>query len=74
MASNDNNKDVEYFNRWSQTYDDSWIQRYADRVHSEMLELVANEIAHVQVPSSTICLADTRCQGIRPILSNIGQF
>ena len=45
MASNDSNKDIEYFNRWSHRYDDSWIQRYADRVHGEMLELVANEIA-----------------------------
>ncbi len=45
MASNDRNKDVEHFNRWSHTYDDSWIQRYADRMHAEMLDVVTNEIA-----------------------------
>ncbi len=45
MASNDRNKDVEHFNRWSHTYDNSWIQRYADRVHREMLDVVAKEIA-----------------------------
>jgi ubiquinone/menaquinone biosynthesis C-methylase UbiE len=45
MASNDRNKDVEHFNRWSHTYDHSWIQPYADRVHGEMLDVVAKEIA-----------------------------
>jgi ubiquinone/menaquinone biosynthesis C-methylase UbiE len=45
MVTNDSTKDVEHFNRWSRTYDDSWIQRYADRVHTEMLNVVTNEIA-----------------------------
>ena len=45
MATNDSKKDIENFNRWSRTYDDSWIQRYADRVHAEMLNVVTNEIA-----------------------------
>jgi len=45
MATNDSRKDVEHFNRWSHTYDESWIQRYADRVHVEMLNAVTNEIA-----------------------------
>jgi ubiquinone/menaquinone biosynthesis C-methylase UbiE len=45
MTSNNRNKDVDDFNRWSQTYDHSWIQPYADRVHKEMLDVVAMEIA-----------------------------
>lgn len=45
MATNDSRKDVEQFNRWSHTYDESWIQRYADRVHAEMLNVVTDEIA-----------------------------
>ncbi len=44
MAVNDSGKDIEHFNRWSRTYDDSWIQRYADRVHVEMLNVVTSEI------------------------------
>ena len=44
MITNDSTKDVAHFNRWSRTYDDSWIQRYANRVHAEMLDVVANEI------------------------------
>lgn len=44
MSSTKGNKDVESFNRWSRTYDDSWIQRYADRVHGEMLDVVAREV------------------------------
>jgi ubiquinone/menaquinone biosynthesis C-methylase UbiE len=45
METNDSRKDVEHFNRWSHTYDESWIQRYAERVHTEMLNVVTNEIA-----------------------------
>ncbi len=45
MTSNDSKKDIEDFNRWSRTYDESWIQRYAIRVHAEMLDVVTNEIA-----------------------------
>ena len=45
MTTNDNTKDIEHFNRWSRTYDHSWIQRYADRFHPEMLTVVTNEIA-----------------------------
>ncbi|MGD1046734.1 MAG: class I SAM-dependent methyltransferase [Bacteroidota bacterium] len=45
MVTNDSTMDVEHFNRWSRTYDDSWIQRYAVRVHTEMLNVVTNEIA-----------------------------
>ncbi|HEY9165877.1 MAG TPA: methyltransferase domain-containing protein [Candidatus Kryptonia bacterium] len=45
MVTNDSRKDVEPFNRWSHSYDDSWIRRYADRVHVEMLNVVTNENA-----------------------------
>ena len=45
MTTNDNAKDIEHFNRWSRTYDASWVQRYTDRFHPEMLGAVANEIA-----------------------------
>jgi ubiquinone/menaquinone biosynthesis C-methylase UbiE len=45
MASTHEHKDIEQFNRWSDTYDHSWIRPYADRVHREMLDVVAKEIA-----------------------------
>ncbi len=45
MTTNDSIKDIEHFNRWSRTYDDSWIQRYANRVHTEMLNVATNKIA-----------------------------
>ena len=45
METNDSRKDVEHFNRWSHTYDESWIQRYAERVHTEMLNVVTSETA-----------------------------
>jgi ubiquinone/menaquinone biosynthesis C-methylase UbiE len=44
MITGDSNKDIEHFNRWSRTYDDSWIQRYANRVHVEMLDVVTKEV------------------------------
>jgi len=44
MTTTDNAKDIEHFNRWSRTYDASWVQRYTDRFHPEMLTVVANEI------------------------------
>jgi ubiquinone/menaquinone biosynthesis C-methylase UbiE len=35
--------DIEHFNRWSRTYEDSWLQRFFfDRVHQAVLTLVAN--------------------------------
>ena len=37
------NEDVERFERWSSTYEHSWIQRYLDQVHSFMVETVAAE-------------------------------
>ncbi len=45
MTTNDSSKDIEHFNHWSQTYDDSWIQHYANRVHAEMLDAASKEIA-----------------------------
>jgi ubiquinone/menaquinone biosynthesis C-methylase UbiE len=45
MTSNDIKKDIEHFNRWSRTYDESWIQRYAIRVHAEMIDAATDEIA-----------------------------
>jgi ubiquinone/menaquinone biosynthesis C-methylase UbiE len=38
------NNDVERFERWSSTYEHSWIQRYLDQVHSFMVETVAAEV------------------------------
>jgi ubiquinone/menaquinone biosynthesis C-methylase UbiE len=38
------NKDVERFERWSSTYEHSWIQRWLDQVHSFMVETVAAEV------------------------------
>jgi len=37
------NKDVERFERWSSTYEHSWIQGFFDQVHSFMVETVATE-------------------------------
>jgi ubiquinone/menaquinone biosynthesis C-methylase UbiE len=34
------NNDVERFERWSSTYERSWIQRFLDDLHSFMLEVV----------------------------------
>ena len=45
MTADSTRKDVEHFNRWSQNYDDSWIQRYAGPVHEEMLRVISAEIA-----------------------------
>jgi len=45
MTSNNSKKDIEDFNRWSRTYDNSWIQRYAIRLHAEMLDIVTKELA-----------------------------
>jgi len=34
-------KDVEYFNRWAKSYDESWLQHlYFDRIHKRVLNLV----------------------------------
>ena len=45
MNNNKSNKDIEHFNHWSRTYDESWIQRYANRLHTEMLNVVSKENA-----------------------------
>ena len=37
------NHDVERFERWSNTYEDSWIQRYFDGIYKFMVETVASE-------------------------------
>lgn len=55
MATNDSRRDVEHFNRWSHTYDESWVQRYADRVHEEMLNVVTSEIAAPQTVLDVGC-------------------
>ena len=36
-------KDVERFERWSSTYEHSWVQRYFDEVHRSMIEMVVAE-------------------------------
>lgn len=37
------NDDVERFERWSSTYEDSWLQRYLDGIHKFIFETVASE-------------------------------
>src|SRR5690242_7844482 len=37
------NKDVGRFERWSGSYEHSWVQRYFDEVHRVMIETVAAE-------------------------------
>lgn len=57
MASNELNvtNDVEAFNRWSTTYEDSWLQSvYFDRIHNGVLRLVTLE-------SSPGCIVDVGC-------------
>ena len=40
--SHDTNKDVDRFDRWSETYEDSWMQRWLfERVHKAVLNVVA---------------------------------
>jgi len=47
--------DIEAFNRWSGTYETSWIQHlYFDRLHKRVLRLVT-------VGSSPQCIADVGC-------------
>ena len=43
MVSNESANEIEHFNRWSRTYDNSWIQRYADRLHIEMLDVITTK-------------------------------
>ncbi|MDQ6662613.1 MAG: class I SAM-dependent methyltransferase [Chloroflexota bacterium] len=41
---NDIKDDIQRFDRWSDTYEDSWLQeRFFDRVHQSVLALMANE-------------------------------
>lgn len=40
--SHDTNEDVDRFDRWSETYEDSWLQRWLfERVHKAVLNVVA---------------------------------
>jgi ubiquinone/menaquinone biosynthesis C-methylase UbiE len=42
--------DVENFNRWSGTYEDSWLQRmYFDRIHNRVLNLANLRFASVSI-------------------------
>jgi ubiquinone/menaquinone biosynthesis C-methylase UbiE len=51
-------RDVEHFNRWSSTYDDSWMQRRLfDRVHSKVLALAGSMIEH----SQPVTILDVGC-------------
>jgi ubiquinone/menaquinone biosynthesis C-methylase UbiE len=43
MSTTSERDDIERFNRWSRTYEDSFLQRFFfDRVHQAVLKLVAN--------------------------------
>jgi ubiquinone/menaquinone biosynthesis C-methylase UbiE len=43
MSTTSKRDDIEHFNRWSRTYEDSLLQRFFfDRVHQAVLKLVAN--------------------------------
>ncbi len=43
MSTTSERNDIERFNRWSRTYEDSLLQRFFfDRVHQKVLKLVAN--------------------------------
>ena len=43
MSTASERDDIEHFNRWSRTYEDSFLQRFFfDRVHQAVLKLVAN--------------------------------
>jgi ubiquinone/menaquinone biosynthesis C-methylase UbiE len=45
MSTASERDEIEHFNRWSRTYEDSWLQRFFfDRVHQAVLTLVANRI------------------------------
>ena len=41
------NNDIERFERWSSTYEHSWIQRWLDQAHSFMVNTVAAELPGV---------------------------
>jgi len=42
MSTENSNKDVDHFSRWSRTYDTSWIQRLVVPVHQDMLDVAAS--------------------------------
>jgi ubiquinone/menaquinone biosynthesis C-methylase UbiE len=44
MVAKQENSDVQKFNRWSMTYEDSWAQRFFfDRLHNAVLDLVESQ-------------------------------
>jgi len=48
MSTDNSKNEVEHFNRWSRTYDKSWIQRFALPVHQDMLDVAGNLVAAPQ--------------------------
>ena len=44
-------KEIEHFNRWSRTYEDSWIQRFVEPVHKDMLSVITKQLS---VPRSVL--------------------
>ena len=48
MTAENNQKDIGHFDRWSRTYDASWIQRYIVRVHQDMLDIVSGMVSAPQ--------------------------
>jgi ubiquinone/menaquinone biosynthesis C-methylase UbiE len=38
-------KDIEHFNDWSRTYDESWVQRFAAPAHQDMLDVAVNVVS-----------------------------
>ena len=48
VSGSKSTRDIQRFSRWARTYDDSWVQRFFDRVHQTMLNVVANEASEPQ--------------------------
>jgi 2-polyprenyl-3-methyl-5-hydroxy-6-metoxy-1,4-benzoquinol methylase len=66
MERRDDARDVEHFNRWADTYENSRAQRYLDRIHDAMLTMVASEAG---LPETIL---DVGC-GTGRFLRNVGQ-
>ncbi len=48
-------KDVERFNEWAPTYEQSWVQRHIDGVHQVMIEMVSRQMGEAS-PNSILDL------------------
>jgi ubiquinone/menaquinone biosynthesis C-methylase UbiE len=57
MGAETDADDVERFGRWAPTYEESWFQRYIDRVHRAALDLMARNCAEREPD----CILDIGC-------------